>query len=113
MVEARDAGHAWPGWLWVALSAPLPSHYSEPAYAVRLRPDNSFAIHSPLARVVAPEEDWIVRDPDGKIYPCSPEVFEALFEKPEPKPETPPKYEDPALQHVWENREAYRRVLGL
>lgn len=33
-----------------------------------------------VVRHVAVEGDWIVRDDDGSIHPCSPKVFERLYE---------------------------------
>lgn len=45
-------------------------------------PDNAIGMDIPIHEGVrrAEENDWIIRDVAGKLYPCKPDIFEATYE---------------------------------
>lgn len=51
------------------------SSYTDEGFA------NVLIINTPICRVKAEYDDWVIRDAEGEFYPCKPLVFERKYEE--------------------------------
>ena len=81
-LEARRKAETWPDWLQTAFRLPFGDEG-----AVRATRESSPARRNDLEIVTkeglvrARIDDWIIRKPDGTVWPVPPDIFEAAYER--------------------------------
>ena len=64
-------GHLTPEWFWDALKD------RRLTFTNGLDP---LTVHTMAGEMTVSPGDWVIREVNGEIYPCKPDIFEAIYE---------------------------------
>lgn len=78
-IENRHDNSKWPEWLHEAWNK-RPSEIGSLYVLYPEGPTDLLAIYTPGGGKFVNCNDWIIKDQEGKIYPCDPSIFRKIYE---------------------------------